>query len=432
MGTPVKLGKFMVTRELGRGTTGTVYLCHDSFLGKDVALKLYNLDENVPEQEARTRRKLFFNEAYLVGKLTHPNILPIYDAGEVDGHCFVVMEYVRGAHPLTAFCRTNNLLPVRKVVEVIFKCAKALDYAHRNGLIHRDIKPGNIMMTAEGDVRIVDFGVAQMAGNEAGQLKGLVGSPSYMAPEQMRQQPSSIQTDLYSLGVVMYELLCGKRPYYGDNLSRLVHQIIYATAPPLHRIRPDVPSVLEDIVNKALDKDPARRYKTGMEFATALTRAVRTLDKLSQELAEQERFNMLRGLTFFKGFSYPDIYEVLQASRWQSYGANENILVEGELDDCFVIIVSGDAEVRRGSKAVGLLSEGDCFGEAAYLQQTRSTASIAAKTVVTVLRVNATLIEQASMQCLLLFQMLFLRSFIHRLPRRQRPEEGRRKKEVRP
>ncbi|HET7921577.1 MAG TPA: serine/threonine-protein kinase [Gammaproteobacteria bacterium] len=429
MDTPAKLGKFMVTRELGRGTTGTVYLCHDSFLGKDVALKLYNLDANVPEQEARTRRKLFFNEAYLVGKLTHPNILPIYDAGEDDGHCFVVMEYVRGAHPLTVFCRPNNLLPVRKVVEVVFKCAKALEYAHKNGLVHRDIKPGNIMMTAGGDVRIVDFGVAQMAGNEAGQLKGLVGSPSYMAPEQMRQQPSSIQTDLYSLGVVMYELLCGKRPYYGDNLSRLVHQIIYATPPPLHRIRPDVPSVLDDIVSKALDKDPTRRYRSGLEFATDLTRAVRTLDKLSQEITEQERFNMLRGLTFFSRFSYPDIYEVLQASRWQSYSAGENILVEGELDDCFVIVVSGEAEVRRGSRAVGLLREGDCFGEAAYLEQSRSTASIVARSVVTVLRVNATLIERASMPCQLQFHKMFLRAMIERLTRSERVD-GTKKKEA--
>ncbi|MDE1984456.1 MAG: serine/threonine protein kinase, partial [Gammaproteobacteria bacterium] len=291
MNAPAKLGKFVVTQELGRGATGTVYLCHDSFLGKDVAIKLYNLDGAVGDKATRTRRKLFFNEAYLVGKMNHPNILPIYDAGEEDGHCYVVMEYVRGAQPLTLFCREDNLLPVRRVVEVIFKCAKALDYAHRKGLVHRDIKPGNILMTAEGDVRIVDFGVAHMAGNEVGQLKGLVGSPSYMAPEQMRQQPSTVQTDLYSLGVVMYELLTGKRPFYGDNLSRLVHQIIYATPPPVHRLRPDAPAVLEEIVDKALAKDVARRYQTGLELATDLTRAVRTLDKLSEEMAEQERFN---------------------------------------------------------------------------------------------------------------------------------------------
>jgi len=427
MPTPAKLGKFVVTRELGRGTTGTVFLCHDSFLGKDVALKLYNVDENVPANEVRTRRKLFFNEAYLVGKLSHPNILPIYDAGEDGSHCFVVMEYVRGAQPLTTFCRDEELLPVRKVVEVVFKCAKALDYAHRNGLIHRDIKPGNILFTAEGDVRIVDFGVAQMAGNEEGQLKGLVGSPSYMAPEQMRHAPASAQTDLYSLGVVMYELLTGKRPYYGENLSKLVHQIIYATPPPLHRLRPDVPSVLEDVATKAIDKDPTKRYQSGVEFATALSHAVRKLDELAQEMAEQERFSMLRRLPFFKDFSYPEIYEILQAGRWLTFGSSQHIVAEGEMDDCFLVIVAGLTEVRRKGKVAGHLNEGDCFGEAAVMGGTKSTSTISAQGDVTVLKVSATLLEQLSLPCQLRFHKVFLRSMIERLTRSERVETSKKK-----
>ena len=420
MNAPAKLGKFVVTRELGRGATGTVYLCHDSFLGKDVAIKLYNLDGDVGDKETRTRRKLFFNEAYLVGKMNHPNILPIYDAGEEEGHCYVVMEYVRGAQPLTLFCREDNLLPVRRVVEVVFKCAKALDYAHRKGLVHRDIKPGNILMTADGDVRIVDFGVAHMAGNEGGQLKGLVGSPSYMAPEQMRQQPSTVQTDLYSLGVVMYELLTGKRPFYGENLSRLVHQIIYATPPPVHRLRPDAPAVLEEIVDKALDKDAARRYQTGLELATDLTRVVRTLDKLSEEMAEQERFNILRRLPFFEDFTYPEVYEVLRASRWQSYGPGEIVVVEGELDDCYIVVVLGEAQVRRGDLIIGVLREGDCFGEAPYLEEGRNLAGIQAATPMSVLRVNSTLIDQVSLPCQLRFHKTFLRTLIARLTRSER------------
>ncbi|MGH8279370.1 MAG: serine/threonine-protein kinase [Gammaproteobacteria bacterium] len=425
MQAPAKLGKFVITRELGRGATGTVYLCHDSFLGKDVALKVYNLNGGADAKTANTRRKLFFNEAYLVGKMNHPNILPIYDAGEDDRQCYVVMEYVRGAQPLTLFCREDNLLPVRKVVEIIFKCAKALDYAHRKGLVHRDIKPGNILMTAEGDVRIVDFGVAHMAGNGGGQLKGLVGSPSYMAPEQMRQQPSTVQTDLYSLGVVMYELLTGRRPFYGDNLSRLVHQIIYATPLPVHRLRPDVPPMVEEITHRALDKDAARRYKSGLELATDLARAVRTLDKLSEEMVEQERFDILRRLPFFEEFSYPEIYELLQASRWQSYGPGERVVVEGELDDGFLVMVLGRAEVRRGGQVMSVLQEGDCYGEAPYLPEGRALADIVASTPMSVLRVNATLIEQVSMQCQLRFHKMFLQRLIARLARSgRRSSEG--------
>lgn len=421
MNAPVKLGKFMVTQELGHGVSGTVYLCHDSLLGKDVALKIYNVGGDASEKEARTRRKLFFNEASLVGRLNHPNILPIYDVGEDEGRCYVVMEYVRGAQPLTVFCRADNLLPVRKVVEIVFKCAKALDYAHKNGLVHRDIKPGNILMTADGDVRIVDFGVAQIAGSEHSRFQGLVGSPSYMAPEQMRHQPATPQSDLYSLGVVLYELLTGKRPFYGDNLSRLVHQIIYATPPPVHRLRPDVPTELEAIVHRALEKDPERRYTTGLEFATQLARVVRTLDRLNEEVVAQERFNMLRRLKFFQAFTYPEIFEVLHASRWQSFDAGEVLIREGAEGEDFLILVVGEVEVIRGGALIGRLGEGDCFGDAAYLEEKRSIVAIVARTAVTALRVNAAQLEQMSLPCQLRFHKTFLRGLIERLARSTGP-----------
>src|SRR5690606_886277 len=192
-------------------------------------------------------KRLFFNEAHLAGLLQHPNILPIYDAGEEDGKCYIVMEYVRGGNPLSAFCQPQNLLPVRKVVEIVFKCAKALDYAHRKGVVHRDIKPNNILMTADGDVRIVDFGIAQNPVAELTPMSGMVGSPSYMAPEQVREERITNQTDIYALGVLMYELLTGKRPFYGESLSSLIHQILTATPIPLQRLRAEVPDILQAI-----------------------------------------------------------------------------------------------------------------------------------------------------------------------------------------
>ncbi|MBU6422212.1 MAG: cyclic nucleotide-binding domain-containing protein, partial [Gammaproteobacteria bacterium] len=175
--------------------------------------------------------------------------------------------------------------------------------------------------------------------------------------------------------------------------------------------------VLEEIVDKALAKDVARRYQTGLELATDLTRAVRTLDKLSEEMAEQERFNILRRLAFFEDFTYPEIYEVLHASRWQSYGPGENIVVEGEMDDCYIVVVLGEAEVRRGDQLIGVLREGDCFGEAPYLEEGRSLAGIRALVPMSALRVNATLIDQVSLQCQLRFQKTFLRTLIARLTR---------------
>ena len=412
-----KLGKYIITRELGKGGSGTVYLCHDPYHKRDVALKLYANDAHLSEEQQRIRKRLFFNEAHLAGMLQHPNILPINDAGEEDGKCYVVMEYVRGGQPLSAFCQPQNLLPVRKIVEIVFKCAKALDYAHRKGVIHRDIKPSNILMTADGDVRIVDFGVAHNPVAELTPMSGLVGSPSYMAPEQVREERITNQTDIYALGVLMYELLTGKRPFYGENLSSLIHQILQSTPIPPHRLRAEVTETLEQIIDKAMQKDPAKRYRSALELSIALTGAFNDLGRMAREVAEQERFNMVRRLSFFSEFSYPEVWEVLNASKWETHDKGESIIVEGEIDESFFIIVSGEVIVTKGGKPLGRLQEGDCFGEMGYLSKTERTATVTSDQGVAVMRVNSTLIEQASMPCQLRFHKVFLRTLIERLTR---------------
>ncbi len=171
----------------------------------------------------------------MVGMLQHPQLMPIYDAGEEDGHCYVVTEYVHGGRTLAAFCKAEDALPVDVVVEIIFKCAKALHYAHSRGVIHRDIKPSNILYTQEGDVRIIDFGIALVADSDLSRIEGIAGSPSYMSPEQVQGKELTNRSDLYSLGAVMYELLTGSRPFRGGNLAKLMHQIVYATPPPITR-----------------------------------------------------------------------------------------------------------------------------------------------------------------------------------------------------
>ncbi|HEX7029918.1 MAG TPA: serine/threonine-protein kinase [Gammaproteobacteria bacterium] len=412
-----KLGKYVITRELGKGGSGTVYLCHDPYHQRDVALKLFASDAGLSEEQQRVRKRLFFNEAHLAGMLQHPNVLPIYDAGEEDGKCYIVMEYVRGGKPLSAFCQPQNLLPVRKIVEIVFKCAKALDYAHRKGVVHRDIKPSNILMTADGDVRIVDFGIAHNPVADLTPMSGLVGSPSYMAPEQVREESITNQTDIYALGVLMYELLTGKRPFYGENLSALVHQVLYATPIPVHRLRSEVTEMLEQIVDRAMNKDPARRYRSALELSVALTTAFNDLGRMAREVAEQERFNMVRRLSFFREFSYPEVWEVLNASKWETYDTGDSIVVEGEIDESFFIIVSGEVVVTKGGKSLGKLQEGDCFGEMGYLNKTERTATVTSEKGVAVMRVNSTLIEQASMACQLRFHKVFLRTLIERLTR---------------
>ncbi len=411
---PEKVGKYVIVKEVGRGSTGVVYLSHDPYYRRDVAIKVYNL-ESQDEDKARVTRKMFLSEAHMVGMLQHPNILPIYDAGEEDGHYYIVTEHVHGARTLSAYCKPDNLLPVDDVVEIMYKCAKALHYAHSRGVIHRDIKPSNVMLTQANDVRIIDFGIALVADSDISRIEGIAGSPSYMSPEQVQSLEITNRSDLYSLGAVMYELLTGFRPFRGGNLSKLLHQIVYATAQPIHALRPEMPELLEDTVAKALQKDPAKRYRNGLELAADLTRVHQTLREGSSKIDRQEQFSILRTLKFFHDFSQAEILEVLRASTWQDYSGGEEIVKEGEMDDRFYVIVSGSASVMRNGNVVGELEPGDCFGETSYVRGAKRLATIKATTDVTLMKVSSTLLEQSSAACQLRFNKVFLRSLISRL-----------------
>jgi eukaryotic-like serine/threonine-protein kinase len=411
---PERIGKYAIVREVGVGSTGTVYLSHDPYYNRDVAIKVYQGDL-ADADKARTSRKMFLSEAQMVGMLQHPQLMPIYDAGEEDGHCYVVTEYVHGGRTLAAFCKAEDALPVDVVVEIVFKCAKALHYAHSRGVIHRDIKPSNILYTQEGDVRIIDFGIALVADSDISRIEGIAGSPSYMSPEQVQGKELTNRSDLYSLGAVMYELLTGSRPFRGGNLAKLMHQIVYATPPPIHTLRREVPEELEEVVAIALQKDPDKRFKSGLDFAAALTRVHQKLRARTGEMEQTEQMALLRKLKFFHDFSQSEIGEVQKASNWQNYVANEEIIREGDMDDRFYVVVAGSCAVERNGRIINHIGVGDCFGESTYLPGARRAASVRAEGSVTLLRVGATLLEQASASCQLRFNRVFLRSLIERL-----------------
>jgi len=353
--------------------------------------------------------------------LQHPNILPIYDAGEENGHCYIVTEHVHGARTLAAYCRPDNLLRIDDVVEIIYKAARALHYAHSRGVIHRDIKPSNIMLTLDSDVRIIDFGIALIADSDISRIEGIAGSPSYMSPEQVQSIDLTNSSDLYSLGAVMYELLTGNRPFRAGNLQKLLHQIVYATPPPIHTLRPDIPEELENVTAMALQKDPAKRYRTGLDFAAALTRVHQKLRTQYNRLDRQEQFSLLRKLKFFHEFSHEEIWEVLRASSWQDYADGEEIVKEGEMDDRFYIIVQGLVTVARNGNTMGRMSAGECFGETSYVRGAKRTSTITATGPVTAMKVSSTLLEQVSAQCQLRFNKVFLRNVINRLQSSEKP-----------
>jgi hypothetical protein len=420
---PERIGKYYVVHEAGRGSTGTVYLSHDPFYGRDVAIKLYHAT-NTDDAEARNARRMFLGEAHMVGKLQHPNIVPIYDAGEEDGRRYVVTEHIHGARTLSQYCRPGSLLPIDQVVGIVYKCAKALHYAHSRGVVHRDVKPSNILLTQDGDVRIVDFGIALVSDSEISRLEGVAGSPAYMSPEQVQGHDLDARSDLYSLGAVMYEMLCGHRPFRAGALGKLLRQVVQATPEPLRQVRPEVPAELEAVVHRALEKEPGNRYRNGAEFAADLTRVHQKLRAAQPELDDDERFAVLRRLRFFHDFSHAEIREVMKAGCWLECQPGEPVLRPGDIDDRFYVVVSGRVKVSRGGDVVGRIEGGGCFGEASFAEVSRRDTVIEADGPLTLLKVTATLLEQASISCQLRFHKVFLRELIGRLQRGKKKTDG--------
>lgn len=421
MNIPEKLGKYEIKEQVGRGSMGIVYKGYDPFANRDVAVKVAMSDALNDKESGERYCKMFFNEAHTAGKLKHPNIVGILDAGveetEEGEHCYIVMELIEGGNTLKPYCNAKNLLPFEMVIEIIFKCAKALDYAHRNGVVHRDIKPTNILVTADRDVRIADFSIAHLMTSDRTNTMpmGFVGSPRYMSPEQAQESGITNQTDLFSLGIVMYELLTGKHPFAADSFSCLIHMIINEKHPPLNTHRSDIPEILEKIVHHALQKNPEKRYKMGLNFAADLSLAFDYLDEPQQDVEAQERFNSIQTLNFFSKFPESEIWEIIHASIWQTVEKNNEIIIEGELDDSFYIITSGEVDVHKDGTLIGHLKTGDCFGEMACLGKAKRTATIIAKEHVELMKINVTLIEQVSVECQLRFSRVFMQTLVKRL-----------------
>ncbi len=413
---PQQIGKYLALSELGRGATAVVYLAEDAFNDRKVAVKVANADTGMGEDEAKRFHKLFLNEASLVGKLSHPNIVGVFDAVVEGDMRYIVMEYVPGGS-LKKFCTETNLLPVRQAVLVIFKCCRALDYAFQNGVIHRDIKSANILLSDRDDIKISDFGTAQISHSTQTQIDGFVGSPAYMSPEQINEESPSVQTDIYSLGVVMYELLAGRLPFVATNSVAMINKILNEDPTPLKTLRPELPQPLIQIVNRAMAKDPKTRYGSWFEMARDLAETFPQLEKYSFEISSAEKFNALRKLDFFRDFRDVELWEVLRGAMWENHSREQSLLLEGDIGHAFFIIVSGQVKVIKDGKLLNVLKEGDCFGEMAYLSgdKARRTASIIAVSEVQLLKIQDVQLEQLSDACQLRFNRQFLKTLIDRL-----------------
>ncbi|WP_018413069.1 protein kinase domain-containing protein [Methyloversatilis thermotolerans] len=417
------IGKYRIVRLLGEGATSRVYLAHDSFGRRDVAIKIVSRKEGDGDGKSeRYQRKFFVAEASLAGKLTHPHIVQIYDAVADADPAYLVMEYVRGG-TLEAHTQPGSLLPVGDVLEIIFKCTRALDFAWRLGVIHRDLKPANLMRADEGaaagtSVKVSDFGAAMSVSATETQVSG-VGSPAYMSPQQIKEHPLNHQTDIFSLGVVMYQLLTGQLPFQGSNNYSMMYQITHAEPVPPSALRPELPPVLDDIVMRALQKSLDDRYPTWDAFSFELAEAFRAEAQRDQDhrIADSEKFNSLRRLPFFQDFSDVELWEVVRLGDWHRMSAGQSLLREGEAGDGFFILADGELKVTRGRKLLNVLSAGECVGEMAYLTPERATRGADVSTLsdcVLIHLANAAL-AHASESCRHRFDRAFLRILVERL-----------------
>jgi eukaryotic-like serine/threonine-protein kinase len=411
-----KIGKYEVVKELGRGATSAVYKAFDPFQSRHVAVKVVFPEALVHREHGRRYRKLFVTEASLAGKLSHPHIVAIYDAVADEEASYIVMEYVDGT-TLEQYTRHSDLLPVQKIVEIAYKCARALEYASNQGVIHRDIKPANILLSGESDLKISDFGAALTLAAETTQVSG-IGSPAYMSPEQVKEQPLTYQTDIFSLGVLMYQLLTGRLPFQGTNNYSMIYQIINVDPPSPVQVRPDVPPRIDAIVMRALQKDTVDRYQTWEEFAHDLATALGTEDKREKRVfAESERFDTLRGLAFFHQFSEVELWEVLRIASWNSYSRDAVLIQENDIGSSFFILISGEVKVVKQERLLNVLKPGECFGEMAYLgkQKFQRSASVVTLSEVMVMEVRAETLSRASELCRHHFHGAFLELLVDRL-----------------
>lgn len=410
------IGKYELIRPIGDGNMGTVFLARDPFSLHDVAVKIATPKPADEDRIARRRRKLFYIEAKAAGMLRHPNIVATIDAGIEDDRRYLVMEYVQGASTLDRYCRPDNLLPVERVVGILLKCALAFGFAHDKGVVHRDIKPKNIMLTQDNEVKICDFGLALITSADINdtQVMGRLGSPRYMSPEQVSEEVVTNQSDIFSLGIVAYEMLTGISPFKADNISAIAKRITREPHKPITEFREDIPPALVHIIDRTLKKHPAGRYQSAMDLAGDLSLIHDEIRHTASKLSGTRQFERISRLSFFDEFEEAEILEAVNTGEWQEFDPGSEIIVEGEFDENFYLLVSGKVSVCRADVEVDVLNPGATFGELGFIVNQARTATIIADDKVIVLKIRASLIDRTSVNCQLRFQKAFLKNLAER------------------
>ncbi|WOB08758.1 serine/threonine-protein kinase [Piscinibacter gummiphilus] len=421
---PTQIGKYPVLRRLGEGATSEVFLARDDFHQRDVAIKRVRAGATNDPGDGRYFERFFAAEAALVGRLKHPNVVQIYDAVVDPADSYLVMEYVNGT-TLRPYCRADQLLPLELIVEIGFKCAMALGYVYRQGLIHRDVKPANLLAVITNghitDVKISDFGSALNMASETTQVYR-VGSLAYMSPEQLDGSQLDCRADMYSLGAVLYHLIAGRPLFDSTSQSAMMNQIYSAEPTLLSSLRSGVGPGVDGVILSAVAKRPEDRYASWDDFAQALSGLITTQQVPRghlQGVLDSERFNLLRSLDFFSNFGDVELWEVVHRAKWQRFPFGHALYTKGEEGNTFHIIAQGEVEVYRDGDKVAQLGAGTSVGEMAYLAPSpelrRHSTNVIVTDPATTISFTPDTLAQVSPNCRHLFDEAFIRVLVRRL-----------------
>ena len=410
-----RLGKFELRRVLGKGASGTVYLALDTFSGQDVALKVLEPEVVAADDFDRTHTRQFMNEASLAGRISHPHIATILEAAvDEQGGGYIAIEYVPGGD-LAQFTESGQQLDVEDAIEIAFKCCGALDYAFRQGIVHRDIKPANIMLATGTHVKVADFGAASLHKAQESEV-ALVGSPLYMSPEQITRQPLTYHSDMFALGVVLYELFTGRRPFAGNSVLELFHAIRYKDPLAPSVLRPGISADVDEILARMLAKTVGGRYPTWADLARDLADAGR-LKTPQAVISDREKFVALRRNAVLARLDDAEIWEMVHAGRWTRLRAGSVIVGEGDLGSSLFFLGSGSAKVMKQGKLLNVLQTGEYFGEMAYIKEgalPRQATAVAATNVL-LAEFEPAALQQVSKNCQLQLTTALLHSLVDRL-----------------
>ncbi|HEX4780220.1 MAG TPA: serine/threonine-protein kinase [Usitatibacter sp.] len=407
---PARLGNYEIMGVLGQGQSATIYLGRELFPAREVAIKVY--DPHQFGDDTKLFRSLFLKETLLAKKLTHPGITQIYDAAADDERAYIVMEYMEGGC-LDSYCTPQTLLPPVRVAHILERVCDALSYAHAHGIVHRDLKPQNILMGADGEAKVADFGVAftNLAFDSTRNMR--VGSPAYMAPEQIEGKAATLKSDVYALGIMMYKMLVGALPFPADTPASLTARIMLGNLSPPSSARPGLPPVFDAIFRRATARDVALRYNTHEELASDL----RTVTQPGGDAGDMaERVSMLRPLPFFRDFDEATLTETSSMARCFTVRAGTQLVGEKDPGYSFFIIVRGQMRLTRRGTLLAIRGAGESVAEVSFLRRSGQRFTTAtAVTDCTVVEFDPDVLWLASPECTRNFHQAFLRTLADRL-----------------